>query len=131
MLILRGNDSHGSGAFMASRGNRKHHGIDISGAPGGLVCPQLIGAVTKLGYPYAAEGMQHFRYVQVTDPAGNAHRYFYVTPLIELGDQVTLDTVVGIVQDRGGLSPGMGNHVHYEIIDKTGRYVNPAKFLGM
>lgn len=129
MLILRGSDNHGSGHYKASRGDRDHNGIDISAAPGATVCPQIEGRVTKIGWPYAAEGMQHFRYIQITDSQGNAHRLFYVAPSVAVGDLIDTSSKVGQVQDRAGLSRGMGNHVHYEIIDATGKFIDPMKFL--
>ena len=131
MLILRGNDEFGSGAYQASRGSRHHNGLDVSAAPGATVYPRQMGVVTRLGYPYAAVGKQHFRYVQITDDAGNAHRYFYVVPAVQVGDRVALDTAIGVVQDLTAVYPGMGNHVHYEVIDNTGRFVDPGVFLGV
>ncbi len=136
MLILieppeRGRDSWGSGAFGASRGSRTHVGIDYAVQPGSVLLSPVTGVVTKLGYPYGDD--LSFRYVQVTDEDKNRHRFFYVEPGVKLGDEIFPATTLGTVQDivrRYPTPRGMKPHIHYEIIDANGLYVNPKEYWG-
>lgn len=129
VIILRGCDVHGCGHFDAPRGDHTHRGCDIAAPANARVYPQQEGTVTKLGYAYSTPGKTHLRYVQITDITGNAHRYFYVAPKVEIGDTVQLDTCVGIVQDLTKIYEGIINHVHYEIIDHTGVHLDPQPWL--
>ena len=134
-LKFRGIDAWGNGAFNASRIGtngkvKKHHGIDYACEPGlEILCP-CIGKVTKLGYPYSYvnQGV-NFRYVEIIDLNKLKHRVFYIEPSCKAGDQVTILTVIGKVQNIAKkysteLKP-MVNHIHYEIID-NGQYIDPA-----
>jgi len=122
-MKMRNPDNYGSGHFGASRGSRTHNGIDYvcdKGSPIHITTP---GKVTKLGYPYGDD--LSFRYVQVTDEKGLAHRVFYVEPSVSAGDLVTAGTVLGTSQDLTKRYPnGMTNHVHYEIKNGS-EYINP------
>lgn len=127
----------GSGAFGATRGKyRLHEGEDYVFAPGADVLSPVQGVVTKLGYPYGLTDKQNrtsyriqFRYVQVTDSAGNLHRLFYVSPDVQVGDNVLEGVHLGVAQPiihrisldgRTYGARGMKNHVHYEILDREG-----------
>ncbi len=127
ILPLRGNDPHGSGHWGAPRGKRNHMGIDFAAPPGGLLISRVSGYVSKLGYPYADD--LTYRYVQVTDDMKRDHRFFYVEPVVELGDQVIATvTELGTVQDVSKRYPvprGMKPHVHYGIRMPDGTYINP------
>lgn len=130
MLILRGADQYGSGAWGAPRGGRKHRGIDLACCKDAQVYAPISGTVTKLGYPYGAEAKRHLRYVEVTDSEGHRHRVMYVLPVVKLGDSVDKDvTEIGIAQGLTDVYPGIRDHVHYEIIDKQGRYIDPMGWL--
>jgi murein DD-endopeptidase MepM/ murein hydrolase activator NlpD len=122
----RGTDSWGSGHFGADRGKRVHVGIDFCAPAGGILLSPVSGHVTKHGYPYGDD--LTYRYVQVRDNDGLAHRFFYVEPIGELGRSVTAGTPLGTVQDivrRYSVPRGMKNHFHYEIKDQNGNKVNP------
>lgn len=91
------------------------------------------GEVTKLGYPYAngvggASDDDPYRYVEVTNSDGEAHRVFYVVPTVKLGDVVLVARdVIGIAQDvRTRHGQDMTPHVHYEI-RINGEFVSPTK----
>lgn len=125
----RGIDDWGDGSFGASRGSRKHIGIDFAAEPGQIVVSHVSGVVTKLGYPYASD--LSYRYVEVTDDNMLKHRFFYVEPTIQLGEDVIAgETVIGVVQDisskyrRSDRKP-MTNHVHYEVKTQTGKVLDP------
>lgn len=135
---LRGEDSHGQGHYGASRGNgasrgsdtgrgsRVHRGIDYCAEPGQLVLSHLPWAiVSKIGYPYSDD--LSYRYVELMYN-GHYHRVFYITPAVEVGDEVVLGHPVGYAQDiESRYSPGMKNHVHYEVKDTKGNYIDPDK----
>lgn len=122
------NDAAGSGLYGASRGNRKHRGVDYLCRPGGLVFSPVAGVVSKLGYPYGDD--LTWRYVQITDDHGNRHRVFYCLPLVNSGEMVLAGEVIGEAQDISTRYPGQGMqpHIHYELINEDGDYVNPEHF---
>lgn len=122
-LHVRKLDRHGSGEFGASRGiNRKHNGIDFSCYPGTEIYPHRPGEVTKIGWPYSRAT---YRYVQVTDSEGYDWRYFYLSPLVKLGQTVSVDTIIGVVQDLAKRHEGITQHCHLEI-KKDGKYIDPG-----
>lgn len=121
----RGLDSHGSGAYHASRGSRTHNGIDFAAQPKSYVHACVGGTVTKLGYPYADD--LGYRYVQVTDTDGNDWRYFYVKPSVIEGDTINADDIIGIVQDLNPRYRDITPHIHLEIRDSDGQFINPLR----
>jgi len=114
----RGIDDWGSGEFKASRGSRTHKGIDYACCPDTAIRASFAGTVTKLGYPYADD--LSYRYVQITDSRGYDHRYFYVSPSVEVGREIEAMDVIGNAQDiaKRYTKPDkiMRNHIHYEIL---------------
>jgi len=124
-LNKRKPDELGSGEFGASRGLRKHNGIDYTCEPRTRILSPVRGKVTKIGYPYADDF--GYRYVQITDNDNRYHRVFYIEPGVSLGDVVTRDTIIGEAQDiaiRYASVGRMNNHVHYEIMTiKDGKKV--------
>lgn len=127
LLPKRHEDKWGSGAYGAPRGDRTHNGIDFVAEPGTMIYPDKFGEVTKLGYPYGDD--TSFRYVEVTDENGYRLRYFYLIPVVKVGQRVDKDTVIGAVQDLTTRYPGIKNHVHLEIKLPDGSYVNPSEYL--
>ncbi|MAG24824.1 hypothetical protein CMI47_04520 [Candidatus Pacearchaeota archaeon] len=122
----RGKDTWGSGDFGASRGSRLHMGVDYEAPAGATLLSPVHGIVTKHGYPYGDD--LAYRYIQVLDPDGNRHRFYYVTPTAELREAVCEGDPLGTVQNivrRYPTPKGMKNHVHYEIIDADGNYKSP------
>jgi len=116
-------DLKGCGHFGASRGSRKHAGVDMACTPYTEVGSPVRGVVTKLGWPY--RGRPEIRYVEVN--AGDYFfRVFYVDPAVKVGDMVELNGVLGTSQALGNLYPGITEHVHFEIKDKDGEYVDPT-----
>lgn len=124
---IRQNDSHGSGAFGASRGGRTHNGVDIACYAGSRILSMTEGVVTKFGYPYNPSHPKkgHYRYVEVTHD-GLRYRYFYVSPTVSVGDEIKRGDQLGIAQGLLKLYPGITDHVHFEIKQKDGRYVDPT-----
>jgi len=136
-LPVRDYDSYGRGRFGAQRGDRVHNGQDYACYPGTEITLPFDGQVTKIGYPY--EDDLDFRYVQVSDRDGLRHRFFYVSPLLDLGDIVLANkTLIGKVQHISERYPinrrhprGMINHTHYEIMDPYNNtiFLDPITFL--
>ena len=124
-LPLRKCDDQGCGHFGASRGSRRHSGIDIAVAPGTPINSPVDGVVTKLGWPYGSPSKSHIRYVEITK-GGYKYRVFYVDPQVGLGDHVSLDTVIGHSQKLGGFYRGITEHVHFEVKNPEGKKVDPT-----
>lgn len=120
---LRGQDAFGSGAYGSPRegGKRKHNGIDFLSNPGDELCSHIQGKVTKLGYPYA--DTKEFRYVEITNSVGFAHRFFYVEPSVKVGEEILIGEKIGVSQNLGTRYKGIPNHFHYEVC----KYVNGKK----
>lgn len=116
-------DGHGCGHYGASRGTRKHHGVDLKCAPKTLVYSPIAGTVTKIGYPYGDD--LSFRYVEISD-RGYAFRVFYVDPLVEQGQKVSRKTIIGEAQDLRPRYQGITPHVHLEIKNGDGEFIDPT-----
>lgn len=123
-MQIRGCDKWGCGHFGASRGNRKHNGVDIIWTAGKPFHALTQGVVTKLGYAYADD--LSFRYVELTDRVGARWRYFYVKPSVELGEEINAYEDIGVVQTLQNRYPEIVDHVHFEIIRADGTYVDPT-----
>ena len=118
----RRTDQQGSGHYGASRGQRKHNGVDYACYPDSIVLSNVNGIVTKLGYPYASD--LSYRYVQITCiETGLSHRYFYVEPAVNKGDHIKIGDAIGASQELH--YSGIVQHIHYEIKDSDGNYVDP------
>lgn len=124
---IRGCDKFGCGHFGAKRGDRLHRGVDLvitAGEPFESLCS---GKVTKLGYVY--KGDMQLRYVEVTTKAGQRWRYHYVTPAVSVGSMVRTGDTLGAVQSLQTRYPGITDHVHFEIIDGAGEYLDPTSII--
>lgn len=130
MYKVRGCDAQGCGHFGAPRGSRTHNGVDLIAGCGDIVRSLNHGIVTKLGLPYEPDdpAKGHLRYVQVTDEYGLNFRYFYIEPLVEVGQEVIYAQPIGIVQGLTDIYKGITDHFHLEI--KIGDdFVNPTDLL--
>lgn len=128
---IRGRDSHGSGAFGASRVSaRIHKGVDLACYAGSLIYSLTPGKVTKLGYPHDPSNIKkgHLRYVQVTHE-GKDYRYFYVSPSVRVGDEVRKDDVIGMAQGLLKIYPGITDHIHFEIKLQDGSFEDPTPLI--
>lgn len=127
-LPTRGNDEFGSGAYKASRGKRKHEGIDFSCPPDTGIYSDVEGIVTKVGYPYGDD--LSFRYVRVKTNKGYEVDYFYVQPTekAHVGRLITKNDIIGISQSLQKRYPGITDHVHFQV-KYNGVYADPEQFL--
>ena len=96
---LRGEDNWGSGAYGASRGSRKHRGVDYKPRQGEHIMSICAGVVSKVGYPYGDD--LSFRYVEVTDRDDYRVRVMYIEPMVTEGMQVFRHYVIGAAQELG------------------------------
>ena len=124
-------DNWGSGHYGASRGDRKHVGVDFACYPNSAVFPEKAGRVTKVGYCYNDD--LSFRYIEIEDSHGDFARYFYVEPTgaIEVGQLVYHKTILGHSQKRGDRYAGITEHVHLETFErKDGKkvYFDPSSY---
>ncbi len=132
ILPKRGTDDWGSGEFGASRGSRLHNGRDYACYEFTVICSLTDGIVTKLGYPYGDD--LSYRYVEITDNEGFRHRYFYVSPSVEVGEQCRRGDMIGLSQNiskryNDPKKGPMKNHMHYEIMNGS-RYIDPEVYHG-
>lgn len=127
---IRGQDAHGSGEYGAPRGDHTHKGVDLSCCKGSKIHPCRAGEVTKIGYPYNPNDAKkgYLRYVQVTDADGFEHRYFYIKPMVKVGDHVDSIDIIGESQGLIEIYPGITDHIHYEV-KLYGSFVDPRRFL--
>ena len=127
---MRSRDSQGAGYYGASRGARKHMGVDFVAKPGAEVhhLPTAkAGTVTKLGFPYRHD--LSFRYVEVTCDEGYKQRYFYVDPRVSVDDWVEPGDLLGVCQELP--YEGITQHYHFEVVtgSRPKVYHDPIKFL--
>ena len=133
MIKVRGQDRHGAGHYGAPRSGRKHQGIDIVVHKNEAVTAYEDGEVTKFGFPYnpADPKKGHLRYIEVTVDNSDKHRYFYVEPLVLVGDTVERGDIIGYAQGLSDVYPGITQHYHWEVM-KPGRgrsYREPVEVL--
>ena len=109
--VLRGNDPTGHGDYGASRGTRKHKGVDVLAEVGTLVCSPITGFITKFGYAY--KDNKKLRYVEIK---GNTYRFrlFYTDLLYgRIGQRIMKGEKIGRVQNIAAhWGGGMRNHLH-------------------
>lgn len=105
-------DSQGCGYFGASRGNRKHIGVDLVASPGDYVYSPFDGEITKYGWAYAGA---NYRYIEITGKTDKV-RLFYteLDDAFEVGDKIPKGQFVGIAQDIASRYPGITPHIHVE-----------------
>ncbi len=127
---VRGQDCQGSGGFGAPRGKRKHMGVDIACYKYSQVMSVCAGTVTKIGFPYHPNDPQrgHLRYVQVTDNGNLDHRYFYISPTVVVGQEISKGDVLGVTQGLTEIYKGITDHFHYELKDGD-MFLNPHSIL--
>lgn len=94
-IILRGKDTTGNGWYGASRGYRKHEGVDFVGVPGQEVYACESGRV-RIGYVY-----QNSTKMKLVEIKNSKHKVkqMYVKPIVNSGDIVKQGDVIGILQD--------------------------------
>ena len=127
-------DNWGDGHYLASRGiNRKHKGQDFACYPGSEIKAIVAGVVTKIGFPYDddedQDGRPDFTYVEIKDAHGNKAQYYYVEPIVKVGDYIISGRTIGNTQALGGKYSKITEHLHLQVKDKHGVYFDPNTYL--
>lgn len=118
-------DAHGCGHFGASRGNRKHNGVDVLTNEGDLILSPIRGLVTRYAVPYANDPT--YKGIEIQNEKYTI-KIFYIVPTIAVGTKVDAGMVIGKAQNIAKrYSAGMQNHVHIEVYDYKGNLLNPEK----
>lgn len=135
---VRGNDVHGSGAYLASRDGGKdvHRGVDFACSEGNIVVSPMAGKVVKVGFMYADgigawnDRMDPFQYIDIVESkSGYRFRFGYVRPVHDVGDAIKRGSGIGFVQNIARRYPGITNHIHVEARDPAGKIVDPEQAL--
>jgi murein DD-endopeptidase MepM/ murein hydrolase activator NlpD len=127
---VRGPDLYGSGSFGAARdgGKRKHEGTDYIAAPGAAVRAPMSGKVIATGSAYGDD--PYLRFIEISDPARRIRaRLFYVQPGVAVGKMVKAGDIIGAAQSLDRRYPLISNHVHVEIRDARGAFLDPGAVL--
>lgn len=106
----------GCGSFGASRGTRKHNGLDIITTPGQTIYSPISGKVTRFPYPYSGD----FNYtgIEIVNSTYKV-KIFYVKPKVVLDAQVKQGQEIATAQNISAkYSPQMTNHAHIEVYKK-------------
>jgi len=124
------NDSQGDGFFGASRGRRRHNGIDILVSSGSAVYCPIEGVMFRMAYPYGtSRGNGQWEgcvIVGVGDYQGYEVKIFYMRPFV-MGDYLFPGDIIGVAQDISRkYSPSMMDHLHVEV-RRNGVLLDPAK----
>ncbi len=129
-FCIRGKDCHGFGHYGASRGRRKHKGIDVVANVGDKVLACSHGVISKIGYPYPPQDPNKgfLRYVEVTTDKGHKERYFYCDTHLSVGDAVHEGQHLATCQDLCCVYGGITPHLHFEV-KKTGFFIDPIKYI--
>ena len=105
----------------ASRGNRSHQGLDISGAHGANVVAAASGTVITNSY-----GSGYGYYVTISHGNGLSTLYSHLSSsAVNVGDTVSKGQVVGYVGSTGNATTP---HLHFEVF-VNGVRVNPERWL--
>ncbi len=128
---IRGTDCHGSGAYLAPRGSRKHNGIDLICQGGTEILSCCDGVISRCaGRVYSDPEKMEWKYVEVTDNSGIRVRYMYVKSWdIELGQKVKKGDWIGVAQGIETCYDGMIVHIQFETMINKMNYLNPNEYL--
>lgn len=121
--IIRDCDPKGCGEFGASRGSRKHNGLDIEAVPGENIFSPISGKVTRFPFPYGDD--LSFTGIEIVNNQFKV-KIFYMKAVVSANSSVVQGQYIGNAQNvakkHGG---GMINHVHIEAYDNSGNLINP------
>lgn len=125
-MFTRGCDSGGCGEFGASRGDRKHLGLDIACFPDEGVVTPFDGEVIRTIDPY---GDGKYSGLKINTTNGFILNIMYLDPIDIVGTTVNKGDLVGYAQDVSKrYSSGVKPHLHVEI-EVNGRHVDPYPYL--
>lgn len=138
---LRGTDDYGSGAYNASRGSRKHRGIDIVAASGAKVVSPIDGRIERESAPYSDDSSYSGLLIKgVGKHKSYRVKIFYLKPKSgftgnRIRKKILEGEEIGTVQDltkkykkdKNHNNP-ITNHVHIEVKKNRSR-IDPSTVL--
>lgn len=110
------------------RGVVKHHGgVDMAAARGTMVKSAAVGKVIKTEQGAVGYG----NIVEILHKTGMVTRYGHLDEImVEVGDKVVTGEMIGTVGATGNVrGTNDPSHLHFEILDKHGKRVDPLKYL--
>ena len=127
-LKIRGEDNFGSGAYGASRGTRKHQGVDLVTAENQSIYSSFTGVVKRTVTPYASgvdsNVLSGIEIIGTGVYSDYVFKIFYLKPSVAVGFSVGLGTKIGNAQTLQNRYKGITNHIHIEI-RRNGILINP------
>jgi len=126
--VFRGADPTGYGWYGASRGNRKHKGVDVLTQPKDSIKAPFSGVITKFGQVYSQTNK--FKYIELKSDVYRI-RLMYAKPIdsLKLNQRIFEGDEIGIAQDIAGYwKSGMLNHIHIELY-KNGLLTDPEPLI--
>ena len=113
----------GCGSFGASRGARKHYGIDIKTTPNENIFSPIDGTVTRFPFPYGDD--LKYTGIEIVNKDYKV-KMFYLKATVPVNSKVTKGQLIGNAQNIAAkYGTAMTNHVHVEVYDKSGTLLNP------
>lgn len=129
-MEVRGCDPKGCGHYGASRGSRKHMGIDLVVERGAPIYSPITGYISRYPYPYASD--LRFKGVEIIGEKEHKDlkiKIFYCSPTVSINTKITKGQKVAVAQaitDKYGLK--MTNHIHVEFY-KNNQRVDPTPYI--
>jgi murein DD-endopeptidase MepM/ murein hydrolase activator NlpD len=127
----RGRDGYGSGKFGASRGSRRHNGLDIAVAQGTpIYAPEAARVVSTSAPVYSNPDKAHKRLVHLMTEDGVSHLLMYVRAAqgLRAGAKVEAGDLIGYAQGLQDIYPGITDHIHWEVRMPETR-IDPVSYL--
>ena len=111
-------DPQGCGHFGASRGSRKHNGVDVITTPNQLIKSPISGKITRYPFPDADDLSK--KGIEIINDTYKV-KIFYVVGIVPINTVVSAGQNIAKAQDiTTKYSAGMTNHAHVETYKKVG-----------
>lgn len=125
-LVMR-NDTQGQGHFGASRGERKHEGLDILCNLGDTLYTPINGKIQRQRFQvYSDTAKKEFVGVEIINDIYKIW-IFYAECFLEKGTTIEAGQAIAKCQARGKYNNAMNDHIHIQIW-KHGVLVNPIDY---
>lgn len=125
----------GASRSAASLTGGKHIGVDISyaGIYGKALESNVAGKVKFAGRKSGNVGAVEGQKVVIIDSSGKEHSYKHLKDInVKAGDQVAVGSKIGSVggkyKSEGTTIKSRYGHLHYDVRDKNGKWIDPTNF---